>query len=73
MGKKTERDGERRMKQGKWLFVPETRDKLKTSVICSCCRKKIETEFKYLIVVHQENFKRENPYCRKCGANMEDM
>ena len=58
------------MKQGEWLFENNKHDRLRVDVICSCCKARLEGEFKYLIVTHQDNFKRENPYCRKCGAKM---
>lgn len=56
--------------QGEWLFIAERKDKWKTSAVCSCCKKKVATDFKFVYENHQEYFKKENPYCCKCGAKM---
>ena len=59
------------MAQGIWLFVAEREDKWKVSAICSCCGKTIDKAFKYIDEKHQEDFARDNLYCKKCGAKME--
>lgn len=56
---------------GKWLFIGAKDGTWNTSAVCSCCKSVIGKAFKLSLEEHQETFRIENPYCKKCGAKME--
>ena len=59
------------VEHGQWIYEDDLETGYTTKAICSCCKKVVENNYHLNQELNRRDFKKENPFCRKCGAKMD--